>query len=454
VSQRFRSECRQGLLWAALGAWMVWLAWPGLFAWFTPDDLMNLHGVAFLHPSQILAGRERPAANLVLKGLWELFGLHPRPYRVFCFGLLLANLWLALRLFFTSSLSWKTALFAGLFFSYHAQLQDLYFNSGTIYDLLCFFFFFSAMLVYLKGMDEAGFSPGRTALTTALAALAAGSKEIAVSLPVLLGLAAWTGRAGRAAWRAAALAALVCWAVLAWTLWRAPMSANPAYQPDFRLAVLNARWKLLTGDLLYRGPDWPAAAAWMVLAAAVLAVCWLRHRAAWLALGLIVVTPLPLLFLPQRSFYAFYIPYAGWCLLAGLLLDRLLTSAAPRSWLAPLLAAAALAVLLAPQHRWLSAWIREHRYTPWERQVVAPGNVLRRQLPPLPPGSAIYFVDDPLPPPEEEPHVLAFLCRLKARDPQLAVWRARNPGQQANEAEWSRFAAVFRLTDTELVKIR
>ncbi|GIU76561.1 MAG: hypothetical protein KatS3mg004_3648 [Bryobacteraceae bacterium] len=433
---------------------MLWLAWPGLFAWFTPDDLMNLHGVVFLHPSQILAGRERPTANLVLKGLWELFGLHPRPYRVFCFGLLLANLWLALRLFFTSSLSWKTALFAGLFFSYHAQLQDLYFNSGTIYDLLCFFFFFSAMLVYLKGMDEAGFSPGRTALTAALAALAAGSKEIAVSLPVLLGLAAWTERAGRAAWRAAALAALVCWAVLAWTLWRAPMSANPAYQPDFRLAVLNARWKLLTGDLLYRGPDWPAAAAWVVLAAAVLAAFVLRRRAAWLALGLIVVTPLPLLFLPQRSFYAFYVPYAGWCLLAGLLLDRLLTWAAPRSWLAPLLAAAALAVLLAPQHRWLSAWIREHVYAPWERKVVAPGNVLRRQLPPLPPGSAIYFVDDPLPPPGEEPHVLAFLCRLKARDPQLAVWRARNPGQQANEADWSRFAAVFRLTDTELVKIR
>lgn len=192
----------------------------------------------------------------------------------------------------------------------------------------------------------------------------------------------------------------------------------------------------------------------MVLAAAVLAAFLLRRRAAWLALGLIVVTPLPLLFLPQRSFYAFYVPYAGWCLLAGLLLDRLLIWAAPRSWLAPLLAAAALAVLLAPQHRWLSAWIREHRYTPWERQVVAPGNVLRRQLPPLPPGSAIYFVDDPLPPPEEEPHVLAFLCRLKARDPQLAVWRARNPGQQANEAEWSRFAAVFRLTDAKLVRIR
>ncbi|MGB9611903.1 MAG: hypothetical protein ACPL7M_13110, partial [Bryobacteraceae bacterium] len=75
-------------------------------------------------------------------------------------------------------------------------------------------------------------------------------------------------------------------------------------------------------------------------------------------------------------------------------------------------------------------------------------------LPPLPPGSAIYFVDDPLPPPEQEPHLLAFLCRLKSRDPQLAVWRARNPGQRTPEADWGRFAAVFRLTDTELVRIR
>lgn len=449
------SRWRIPLLWAVLAAWFLHFAWPGLLAWFTPDDLMNLHGVAFLSPGEIALSKERPAANLVLKGLWELFGLHPRPYRVFCFGLLLLNLWLAIRLFEAASGSWKAALFGGLFFSYHAQLQNLYFNTGTIYDLLCFTFFAAALLVFpARHEQDSAFGCRPAALCAILAALAAGSKETAAALPLMLGAAALAYRAGRSTWKAAALAALSCWAVLGWTLWRAPMGANPAYRPEFSLAVLNARWKLLTADLLYRGPDWSPAAAWSLSAAALLAALWLRRPAAWLALALITIVPLPMLFLPQRSFYAFYIPYAGWCLLAGMLLERLSGRLLPRHWLMPVLACAALAAALAPQHRWLSAWIRQHYFAPYESRVVAPGNVLRRNLPPLPRGAAIYFVDDPLPSAEEEPHLLAFLCRLKTRDPDLAVWRARNPGQCVPESGWGRFAAVFRLTQTELVRLR
>jgi|GEM_PF-2305230 len=442
-------------LWGVLAAWFLYFAWPGLYAWFSPDDLMNLHGVAFSPAREILSGKERPLANLALKLQWEAFGLHPRPYRVFCFGLLLLNLWLGLRLFLAYSESWKATLFAGLLFSYHAQLQDLYFNSGTIYDLVCFTFFSGSLLAFRRWLDrkEAG---GATAgiLPVVLAGCAAGSKEIAASLPVLLFLAAWLWKADRAAWKTALWAAVACWGVLAWTMWRAPVAANPAYRPEYSLAVLDARWKLLTGDLLYRGPAWSSAAAWLVLAAALLAAWMARLRAAWLAVALAAITPLPLLFLPQRSFYAFYIPYAGWCLLAGLALDRIVSLAAPRSRAVPLLAAVALAAFLAPQHRWLSEWVRTHYYAPYERKVVAAGNVLRRNLPALPRGAAIYFADDPLPPPEEEPHLLAFLCRLKARDPELSVWRARNPGQSVPEPEWGRFAAVFRLTEKELVRIR
>ncbi|MEJ5370139.1 MAG: hypothetical protein WHT08_17655 [Bryobacteraceae bacterium] len=443
------------LVWALLAAWLLAFAWPGLLAWFTPDDLMNLHGVAFRAPQEILFSKERPAANLVLKGLWETFGLHPRPYRVFCFGLLLINLWLALRFFLRWSHSWRAALFAGLLFAYHAQLQDLYFNSGTLYDLLAFTFFLgtlsSAAPAVLEGVP---LSRTQMAAVAAGSALAAGSKEIAVTLPVNLAAAALLWKAGKSAWAAASLSAAGCWGVLAWTSWRAPMTSNPAYQPEFSFAVLDARWRLLTGSLLYRGPDWSSTAAWTVLGIALLAALALRSRAAWIACAMIVLTPLPLLFLPQRSFYAFYLTYAGWCLLAGLVLDRMTRIVEPRGWklTAALLAAGAL--WLGPQHRWLSGWIREHYSQPYEAKVVEAGNVLRRQLPPLPRGSAIYFVDDPLPPPEEEEHLLAFLCRLKARDPDLSVWRARNPGQNVPEEKWGQFAAVFRLTKSELVRIR
>ncbi len=442
-------------LWLVLSLWFLYFAWPGLLAWFTPDDLMNLHGVAFLSPSQILVAKERPAANLVLKGLWELFDLHPRPYRVFSFGLLLVNLWLALRLFLAWSGSWRAALFAGLLFGYHAQLQDFYFNGGTIYDLLCFLFFSGALLA-AEPLLQAGAPPSwrRWAALAALSALAGGSKEISVSLPLILAAAAFARRSGRTGWLSVAVSAAACWSVLAYAAWRAPMTANPAYQPEFTLTVLNERWKLLTGDLLYRGPDWRPLAAWLTLGLALLAALWTRHRAAWPAIALVIISPLPLLFLPQRSFYAFYIAYAGWCLLAGLVLDRLTRAVQRRGWQLSAALAVALALFLAPQHRWLSGWIREHYYAPYEAKVVAPGNALRRQLPQLPRGAAIYFVDDPLPPPEEEEHLLAFLCRLKARDNQLSVWRARNPGQMVPEAEWGRFAAVFRLTESELIRVR
>lgn len=442
-------------LWLAFALWLLYFAWPGLLAWFTPDDLMNLHGVAFLSPGQILAAKERPIGNLALKGLWEIFDLHPRPYRVFCFGLLLANLWLALRFFLSASGAWRAALFAGLLFAYHAQLHDLYFNGGTIYDLLCFLFFFGALLAAGPLLGAAP-SPSwrRWAALAALSALAGGSKEIAVSLPVILAVAAFTKRAGRTGWTAAAVSAAACWSIIAYAMWRAPMTANPAYQPEFTLAVLNERWKLLTASLLYQGPRWSAWAAWLTLLLALLAVLWVRHRAAWIAAALMTVPPLPLLFLPQRSFYAFYIAYAGWCLLAGLALDRLSRAMQPRSWQLPLALAAALALWLAPQHRWLSGWLREHYSQPYEARVAAPGNVLRRQLPALPRGAAIYFAGDPLPPPEEEEHLLAFLCRLKARDNQLSVWRARHPAQKVPEAEWGRFTAVFRLTESELIRVR
>lgn len=442
-------------LWLALALWLLYFAWPGLLAWFTPDDLMNLHGVAFLSPWEILSAKERPAGNLVLKGLWELFDLHPRPYRVFCFGLLLVNPWLALRFFRSSSGSLRAALFAGLLFAYHAQLHDLYFNGGTIYDLLCFLFFFGALLA-AEPLLQPVTAPSwrRWAALAALSALAGGSKEIAVSLPLILAVAASTRRAARTGWTAVAVSAAACWGVIAYTAWRAPMTTNPAYQPEFTFAVLNERWKLLTASLLYQGPQWSAWAAWLTLLIALLAALWIRHRAAWIAITLITLSPLPLLFLPQRSFYAFYIAYAGWCLLAGLVLDRLTRAMQPRGWQLSAALAVALALGLAPQHRWLSGWLREHYYQPYEKKVAAPGNALRRQLPALPRGAAIYFADDPLPPPEEEEHLLAFLCRLKARDNQLSVWRARHPAQKMPEAEWGRFAAVFRLTESELIRVR
>ena len=39
---------------------------------------------------------------------------------------------------------------ATLISAYHARFADLYYNIGTIYDLLCFSFFYGAFLYYVK----------------------------------------------------------------------------------------------------------------------------------------------------------------------------------------------------------------------------------------------------------------------------------------------------------------
>lgn len=444
--------CRFLLCWLLLVAWLVFFAGAGLRAWFTPDDLMNLYGVSGKGPAPILAG-ERPAANLALKGLWTAFRFHPRPYRVFCFALLTLNLSLALCLFRQSGASWTAAFPAGLLFAYHAQFTDLYFNTGTIYDLLCFSFYFSAIFLYLRLRCRGRVPSWRESLTiTLLAALAAASKEMAVTLPLLAAGAEWL-YGDRGHWRTTALAAAACWLVTLTTTLRSSLPSNPAYRPALTWSTLQTRWTHYTADLLYRGPTWSPAGAWIFLALCAAVAFWLRRREAWWALVILCCAPLPLLFVPPRSFYVFYIPYAGFCLLAGLLLEHLIRLAWPRGALGPAVVWLSLALFLAPQHLWLSGVVRRFYYE-YEARTAAPGNALRRGWPPLPRGASVYFALDPFPAPPDEPHFLLFLCRLTSLDPTLTVHRAKDPAQAVPEPGWSRYTAVFRLTRDSLVRIR
>ncbi|MBI5282280.1 MAG: hypothetical protein HY858_11410 [Candidatus Solibacter usitatus] len=111
-------------------------------------------------------------------------GFHPERFRLACFALLAGGIALG------SALAWRlsrsgafTLLFVTLF-SYHAYLSDLYFNSGAIYDLLCFLFYFGALFWY-AGIRRALRSPTwpETAGIALLALLAMTSKQMAVTLP-------------------------------------------------------------------------------------------------------------------------------------------------------------------------------------------------------------------------------------------------------------------------------
>ena len=431
----------------------------GLNAWFTYDDLMNLYAASHKPLGTLLAdnifvwrGVARPFADLVNHLAWSAFGFHPAPYRILCFALIIANLGLAAALMRRLSQSGAVALLGALLFAYQANFSDIYYSSGTIYDLLCFLFFFGALLWYAT-LRTAGRVPGwaQTAGFAALAWLAMNSKEMAIALPCMLAVSEWF-YGDRRSWRVPIASGAIClfmaWRIVA----HSALQANQAYQSEYTWSVYWARWAHYQRMMLYLPAEWgPVQARWFVGACIAIAAL-LRRREAWWALALFLIVPAPILFVPERGLYACYIPYLGICLLTAVALSALLRKAWPEhsAW-GPALTCVALALWLAPRHEWIRPWSNVWVQT-IERELRQPGEAMRRGLPPLAPGSRVYFVDDPYPP--EDTTTLFYFVTMIRNDHSLRVDRAKGPAGVVPEAEWGRYAAVFRLTQNELQRLR
>jgi hypothetical protein len=131
--------------------------------------------------------------------LFDLAGVHALPFRIVCFALLLGNLYLLYRT--AAAISTKeTGLLAALIGSYNAAYIDLYYNTGTIYDLLCFTFYFLALGLYVRVRKAGQYLKPRTLiLFLILYVCALNSKEMAVTLPAILFVYELVfGRAGHA----------------------------------------------------------------------------------------------------------------------------------------------------------------------------------------------------------------------------------------------------------------
>src|SRR4051812_12910409 len=131
----------------------------------------------------------RPLGGLFYVALYRIFGFHPLPFRAACFGLLALNLGLLGRFTFRLSGSREVAFLAMLLGGYHAWFVDLYYSTGTVYDLLCYAFFLGAFDVYL-GIREQGrdLTWRDVAIVTVLYVCALNAKEMAVTFPVLLAI--------------------------------------------------------------------------------------------------------------------------------------------------------------------------------------------------------------------------------------------------------------------------
>lgn len=309
----------------------LWFGESGLFASFTADDLMNLYKAWRTPLHQILLENVmyftpgyRPMGSLVYRLLFEMAGLHALPYRIVCFALLLGNLYLFYRT--AAAVSTKEAgLLAALFAAYNAGFVDFYYNTGTIYDLLCFTFYFAALGLYIGVRRRGGYlGPRRMAVFLILYVCALNSKEMAVTLPaIVLAYEIVLGRSGRR-WLAAVLSALITVPyVLGKFSAASPLMGNDSYRLHLGLRTYLRAFAHYLATLIYLPPDTLNTAAAVLILVLLATIAILARRRSLLFLWLfILITPLPIAFVALRGGYAMYVPSFGIALFLAVVVTR------------------------------------------------------------------------------------------------------------------------------------
>jgi len=403
-------------------------AGDGLFAYFTPDDMMNLYDSWF----RPLSDTDRPLGMLLYRGLFAVAGFNPLPYRIVCTLLLLVNLALLYVFCLRLSNSREIAALACLLGAYHAHLADLYYSTGTIYDLLCTAFYLGAFL-----------ASSRPLLFLLLYAGALASKEMAVTLPAIVLICGWVARPsgspcrmrpGGSRYSLIPAALLTIGFIVYKIAGPRKMLANPDYLPHFTWFAFTGVWRHYAFDLFYGKIAFTPLRIMLLWATLVGIAALLHKRVLWIAFAYIFVTMLPVAFIPPRGFFAIYLTLPGWYLfIAAAIVSARDAITVPR----PALQAAtfaALALVLIPLHA---------RQKPLGRQWVAEAHQsvrtiatdLRTIAGPLPRAAKILFVSDPYPTDE---WMLTFIFRLYYRDPDLRVDRARAMRTPPNESDYDR----------------
>lgn len=424
--------------------------WQGLGAYFNTDDLVNLNiyasqsvGTTLKENLLYFSPAYRPMGGLFYQPLFALFGLNPRPFRIVCFLFLGVNLYLVYLSFRLLTGSRETAALAASMGAFHARFVDLYWSSGTIYDILCFTYYFAALAVYWNDRRRGRF-PGwrRTVVVLALYVCALDAKEMAVTLPLVLSLSEWIcfQSARWAGYRAPAIAGLM---TVPYIFGKEAQGSMMSHLASYRLHVslgqyLTAQGVYL-GDLFYREHWFTAertATLLLLLLAAALAM---RSRQLVFAWSYLIAAILPVAFIAPRAGFAFYLPMAGWCLYAALLLTSLRRAIArflPTRTV--LFQKAALFGLT------LALLCRAHRVQrlrmggpgilgqPLVRALVSE---LDRRRVQLPPGARVWVTGDPFPRGE---FGMTLLLRVYTNDPELRVFEGRpaEGNQREYVLEW------------------
>jgi hypothetical protein len=423
---------RRWLPWLSLAPalWLwLWQAGFGLAMDFFPDDVMNMLGayrLSWLHvltdPLWPASGAYRPVGALFYRLLYEGWGLQPAPFHAASFMVQAVNLALVWALARRLTGRWEAGMMAALFASYHAYLSDIYASTGTIYDQLCFLFFFLALLLRHRGIW----------LFAACAVLAVGSKELGVLLPLAV-LIEDTATKGwrRIDWRAVAAAAVIAALFLSRSFVLTGDAARfEEYTPRLQWARATDNLKNYFGMLFLRPGALSVDQACTLSALLLAGAAMIKNRAVWFGLGLFALGLGPALLVPMRSLYILYLPMGGLAIALGA------ASAAGLAMLPgprPALAAMA-AVLFAAGWMPLHERFRGPAATWIERDghlISGFRQAMRQAYPSLPRGARVLFVRDRFTP---DDFLAEMTMQLMYADRSLYIQRVARLGRMP-EAE-------------------
>ena len=420
---------------------------------FSSDDLMNLHrswffplrelikaNLLFFLPSDFI----RPMGSVWYRSIYYFAGFHAAPFHAVDLAILFANIFLTYAVARRLSGSRLAALATALLSCYRRNSEALYFDTGYVYDVLCYLFMFAALLWYIA-IRQRNRAPGiaETAAILVLFVCALNSKEMAVALPVVLALYEWLYERRRSLRTVVAMAAMSA-ALVAFRT--GTLTANEAYRPVFTWA----RFMQTSGhflDDLFVVESWFTPALVVAFWSALLLIA-VRAKSKPLifAWAFVIVTAMPIAFVDPRGASQYYIPTFGCALYAGCAIAAIAAWCSRRIRLPALQQRAAAACLLLaiawPLYSYYKKiGMRDVTSMSQESPLWMSLNTQMRALrPDMPPDARLLFLNDPMRTGYED---MTFLVRLSYRDRSLTVDRAKRMPQRPSVRQMQGYDAVF-----------
>ena len=291
----------------------------------------------------------RPLGAIYYLPAYHLFGLNPVPFTVIRNLLLLVNTAIFYMLARSVGRSWWIAVLAAFPVAYQSNLGNIAYDGAFIYDVLCGSFYFGALLYYIRlRRTQGSLRASQVCVFLALYIGALDSKEMAVSLPVMVVAyeLLFEGRKAKL-WPGIAAAALTAIFIAGKTIGAGALTDLEPYRPLFTWARYSESSTRFLNTLFYTSQFTMGRV--FTLEALLLYIGlrnWGRRNwdPRWLfLLAWVVVTPLPLAFLPDRGAGTLYIVAGGWAIL-GAMTARVIVRRVAREPVAGLSRSAIMAV--------------------------------------------------------------------------------------------------------------